>query len=40
MSCSVHAQLPTGRPVNVVVNGVAIARDAIVREMQHRKSVV
>lgn len=35
MSCSVHAQLPTGRPVNVVVNGVAIARDAIVREMQH-----
>lgn len=35
MSCSVHAQLPTGRPVNVVVNGVSIARDAIVREMQH-----
>jgi len=35
MSCSVHAQLPTGRPVNVSVNGVSIARDAIVREMQH-----
>jgi peptidyl-prolyl cis-trans isomerase C len=35
MSCSVHAQLPTGRPVNVVVNGVSIARDEIVREMQH-----
>ncbi|MDO8878617.1 MAG: peptidylprolyl isomerase [Pseudolabrys sp.] len=35
MSCSVHAQLPTGRPVNVTVNGIAIARDEIVREMQH-----
>ena len=35
MSCSVHAQLPTGRPVNVIVNGVSIARDEIVREMQH-----
>lgn len=35
MSCSVHAQLPTGRPVNVIVNGVLIARDEIVREMQH-----
>lgn len=35
MSCSVHAQLPTGRPVNVSVNGVSIARDEIVREMQH-----
>lgn len=35
MSCSVHAQLPTGRPVNVSVNGVTIARDDIVREMQH-----
>jgi peptidyl-prolyl cis-trans isomerase C len=35
MSCSVHAQLPTGRPVNVSVNGIAIARDEIVREMQH-----
>lgn len=35
MSCSVHAQLPTGRPVNVSVNGVSIARDAIIREMQH-----
>ena len=35
MSCSVHTQLPTGRPVNVSVNGVSIARDEIVREMQH-----
>ncbi|MFA6267332.1 MAG: peptidylprolyl isomerase [Pseudolabrys sp.] len=35
MSCTVHAQLPTGRPVNVSVNGVSIARDEIVREMQH-----
>ena len=35
MSCSVHAQLPTGRPAEVRVNGVAIARDEIVREMQH-----
>ncbi len=35
MSCSVHAQLPTGRPLNVTVNGVQIARDEIVREMQH-----
>jgi peptidyl-prolyl cis-trans isomerase C len=35
MSCLVHAQLPTGRPVNVSVNGIAIARDEIVREMQH-----
>ena len=35
MSCSVHAQLPTGRPINVSVNGIAIARDEIVREMQH-----
>ena len=35
MSCSVHAQLPGGRPVAVSVNGVAIARDEIVREMQH-----
>lgn len=35
MSCSVHAQLPGGRPVTVSVNGVAIARDEIVREMQH-----
>jgi len=36
MTCSAHAQiLPTGRPAAVSVNGVAIARDAIVREMQH-----
>lgn len=35
MSCSVHAQLPSGRPVEVSVNGIAIARDEIVREMQH-----
>jgi peptidyl-prolyl cis-trans isomerase C len=35
MSCSVHPQLPTGRPVNVSVNGVSIPRDEIVREMQH-----
>ena len=34
-TCSVHAQIPTGKPVAVSVNGVAIARDAIVREMQH-----
>ncbi len=33
MSCSVHAQIPAGRPVKV--NGVAIPRDAIQREMQH-----
>lgn len=35
MSCSVHVQFPVGKPVNVSVNGVAIARDAIQREMQH-----
>jgi peptidyl-prolyl cis-trans isomerase C len=27
--------IPAGKPVTVSVNGVAIARDAIVREMQH-----
>jgi peptidyl-prolyl cis-trans isomerase C len=27
--------MPTGKPVTVSVNGVAIGRDAIVREMQH-----
>jgi peptidyl-prolyl cis-trans isomerase C len=32
---SAHAPMPAGRPVAVSVNGVAIARDAIVREMQH-----
>jgi peptidyl-prolyl cis-trans isomerase C len=35
MSCSVHVQFPAGKPISVSVNGVAIARDAIVREMQH-----
>jgi len=35
MSCSVHVQFPAGKPVMVSVNGVAIARDAIQREMQH-----
>jgi peptidyl-prolyl cis-trans isomerase C len=34
-TCSAHAQMPAGRPVTVTVNGVPIARDAIVREMQH-----
>jgi peptidyl-prolyl cis-trans isomerase C len=35
MSCSVHAQVPAGRPEAVSVNGVSIGREAIVREMQH-----
>lgn len=35
MSCSMHVQFPAGKPVTVSVNGVAIARDAIQREMQH-----
>jgi peptidyl-prolyl cis-trans isomerase C len=34
-TCSAHAQIPAGKPAAVSVNGVAIARDAIVREMQH-----
>jgi len=34
-ACSAHAPMPAGRLVVVSVNGVAIARDAIVREMQH-----
>ncbi len=34
-TCSAHAQMPAGKPAAVSVNGVAIARDAIVREMQH-----
>jgi len=34
-TCSAHAQILPGKPVAVSVNGVAIARDAIVREMQH-----
>ena len=35
MSCSVHVQFPAGKPVTVSVNGMAIARDDIQREMQH-----
>jgi peptidyl-prolyl cis-trans isomerase C len=35
MSCSVHVQVPAGKPVTVSVNGVTIARDEIQREMQH-----
>ena len=34
-TCSAHAQIPAGKPPAVSVNGIAIARDAIVREMQH-----
>jgi peptidyl-prolyl cis-trans isomerase C len=34
-ACSVHAQIPAGKPITVSVNGVAIARDAIQLEMQH-----
>ncbi len=34
-TCSAHAQIPAGKPAAVSVNGVAIARDAIQREMQH-----
>lgn len=34
MSCSVHTALPAAPAVAVSVNGVAIARDAIAREMQ------
>jgi peptidyl-prolyl cis-trans isomerase C len=34
-TCSAHAQVPAGKPAAVIVNGVSIARDAIVREMQH-----
>jgi peptidyl-prolyl cis-trans isomerase C len=34
-TCSAHAQIPAGKPADVSVNGVSIARDAIVREMQH-----
>lgn len=34
-ACSAHAQIPAGKPAAVSVNGIAIARDAIVREMQH-----
>lgn len=35
MSCSVHVQFPAEKSAMVRVNGVAIARDAIQREMQH-----
>ena len=35
MSCSVHVQFLAGKPVAVSVNGIAIARDAIVHEMQN-----
>jgi len=35
MSCAVHTNIPAGKPMPVSVNGVAIARDAIVREMQN-----
>ena len=35
MTCSAHGQIPAGRPAAVSVNGISIARDAIVREMQH-----
>jgi peptidyl-prolyl cis-trans isomerase C len=34
-TCSAHAQIPVGKPAAVSVNGISIARDAIVREMQH-----
>jgi peptidyl-prolyl cis-trans isomerase C len=34
-TCSAHARIPAGKPAAVSVNGVSIARDAIVREMQH-----
>jgi peptidyl-prolyl cis-trans isomerase C len=35
MTCSVHTSIPAGKPAAVSINGVAIARDAIVREMQN-----
>jgi len=35
MSCAVHTGIPGGTPVSVTVNGTAIARETIVREMQH-----
>jgi peptidyl-prolyl cis-trans isomerase C len=34
-TCSARAQIPVGKPAAVSVNGISIARDAIVREMQH-----
>lgn len=38
MNCSVHTNIPTGKPAPVVVNGKTIARDAIVREMQYHRA--
>lgn len=38
MSCSVHTNVPADKPVAVSVNGVIVAHDAIVREMQHHAS--
>ena len=35
MSCAVHTQISTEQPDAVSVNGVRIAREAIVREVQH-----
>jgi peptidyl-prolyl cis-trans isomerase C len=35
MTCTLHANIPVGKPEAVSINGVAIARDAIVREMQN-----
>jgi len=35
MTCAAHIPMPAGKLAPVSVNGVAIARDAIVREMQH-----
>jgi peptidyl-prolyl cis-trans isomerase C len=35
MTCAAHAQIPAGNPAAVSVNGVSIAGEAIVREMQH-----
>jgi peptidyl-prolyl cis-trans isomerase C len=37
-TCSAHSQISAGPAVAVSVNGVSIARDAIVREMQHHPS--
>ncbi len=34
-TCSLQAQTPARKPAAVSVNGVSIAREAIVREMQH-----
>jgi len=37
-NCSAHTQIPVGKPAAVSVNGISIARDAIVREMQHHSA--